>query len=46
LGIFFTPTLFRLCQRWIERGKKPAVTVTTGEIEPEPALAQTHGGPA
>ncbi len=45
LGIFFTPTLFRLAQRWIERGKKPAVTVTSGEIEPETVLAQTHGEP-
>ncbi len=34
LGIFFTPTLYELCQRWIERGKheKPAESAarTTG----------------
>ncbi|MBV9333391.1 MAG: efflux RND transporter permease subunit, partial [Candidatus Eremiobacteraeota bacterium] len=32
LGIFFTPSLYELCQRFIERGKKPSEDETSAEL--------------
>jgi Cu/Ag efflux pump CusA len=32
LGIFFTPSLYELCQRFIERGKKPSKHEATPEV--------------
>ncbi len=42
LGIFFTPSLYELCQRFIERGKKPS----KHEVAPELAAPQPSEGPA